>query len=942
MKNSATRRSLLSCIISLVLCMAMLVGTTFAWFTDSVSSGKNTIIAGNLDVELYHTNASVTKETVQGATDLFEDVDAGHWEPGAMAYEKFTVENEGELALKYQFILNATNPTVVDGVSFTSLLKVAIVGSDFVYTRENAAKITTWESLSTFHLYGQLEKGASEDHGVIVWWQPSAQDNLFNINNGRSDQAKVDIGISLIATQLGSEYDSFGKDYDASADGFVSTIFGFGSEEDLEPFGGASSNLSVSNGEALVNGAGATNTVIGEALDKTKVTQSYDMDITDMAAGESITVSAGTQTQSTSLKVERGSAKIYVGEGFATLLGTLEGTEITVSHASYVDANGNLILTTVITDGSDSLTYTETFASIEASATLVWKIKEVTEASKVTIDNFAVNAVDLVEDMTVSVYTEAEIAAAFAAGKSVKLPADIITSKVLVVPEGKSVTLDLNGFNLKAADPQNSYAINNHGNLTIMDSAASSGKSGSVVARGIYNGYDAEGAHHTNAKLTVMNGIFNAMGTNGGAAVYNYGELVIHDGNFTSVGGYALNNQASGKITVYNGNVRGGIYNLGDLTIEKADVYQHISGRHAIYNWMGSVTINDGTFDSESGNELILADGTDASVVINGGIFDKTAKSWLFGAATGKNITFIITGGTFNGYVNKPEMSVDTVRPFGDKFEIYGGTFNFDPTQWVVEDFTVTKVADMSYTVSYNGMLVRTAEELALALATGTNVKLMADIAVSEKIAIPEGKVNVLDLNGKTISTTGGNAIYNEGDLTIIGAGKITSVSNYAIRVQRGSLLIDSNDVEVSSDFGAISVFNGANVTINGGHYFNRGYNDKTSHAIYLGGYGTININGGTFDSGYSNGGIDTICGYGWSNTENAKAVINICGGEFYPSELDGAYFFISNYDGSWTEINISGGTFHKYDPAKIGGTKLAAGFVSVAGADSTFTVQPE
>ena len=50
------RRAFLGSIVALVLCLSMLIGITFAWFTDSVSSDNNQIVAGNLDIELYHTD----------------------------------------------------------------------------------------------------------------------------------------------------------------------------------------------------------------------------------------------------------------------------------------------------------------------------------------------------------------------------------------------------------------------------------------------------------------------------------------------------------------------------------------------------------------------------------------------------------------------------------------------------------------------------------------------------------------------------------------------------------------------------------------------------------------------------------------------------------------------------------------------------------------------
>ena len=58
--KKSTKRALLTSALSLLLCVSMLVGTTFAWFTDEVKSGTNIIAAGNLDVELTHTNKAVT------------------------------------------------------------------------------------------------------------------------------------------------------------------------------------------------------------------------------------------------------------------------------------------------------------------------------------------------------------------------------------------------------------------------------------------------------------------------------------------------------------------------------------------------------------------------------------------------------------------------------------------------------------------------------------------------------------------------------------------------------------------------------------------------------------------------------------------------------------------------------------------------------------------
>ena len=215
-----TRRSVFTSFVSLLLCISMLLGTTFAWFTDTVTSANNVIASGTLDIELYHANAGTNgaDKQVSANTKLFDDVDSKLWEPGAMTWEKFTVMNEGSLNLKYLFTLNARNATVVDGVSFASMLKVAVVDESFEYTRENVQKLRNFTSLETFTLPGNLGVDGRDTFGIVIWWQPGANDNLFNMNNDRRGQeASIEIGVSLVATQASGEMDSFDTYYDDNA-----------------------------------------------------------------------------------------------------------------------------------------------------------------------------------------------------------------------------------------------------------------------------------------------------------------------------------------------------------------------------------------------------------------------------------------------------------------------------------------------------------------------------------------------------------------------------------------------------------------------------------------------------------------------------------------------------------------------------------------------------
>ena len=104
-KAKTTRRALVSSVIALFLCFSMLLGTTFAWFTDSVTSSGNIIQSGPLDVSLEHADNPLGKDEagwVDASTGAIFNYDK--WEPGYTVVKYVKVENEGTLDLK--FVLN--------------------------------------------------------------------------------------------------------------------------------------------------------------------------------------------------------------------------------------------------------------------------------------------------------------------------------------------------------------------------------------------------------------------------------------------------------------------------------------------------------------------------------------------------------------------------------------------------------------------------------------------------------------------------------------------------------------------------------------------------------------------------------------------------------------------------------------------------------------------
>ena len=85
--RKSTKRALLGSVVAMVLCLAMLVGATFAWFTDTASTGVNKIQAGNLDVVLEMQNADGKWVSAEGKTlDFVKAAGAENeailWEPG--------------------------------------------------------------------------------------------------------------------------------------------------------------------------------------------------------------------------------------------------------------------------------------------------------------------------------------------------------------------------------------------------------------------------------------------------------------------------------------------------------------------------------------------------------------------------------------------------------------------------------------------------------------------------------------------------------------------------------------------------------------------------------------------------------------------------------------------------------------------------------------------
>ncbi len=243
MKKRSTKSAILVSALSMLLCVSMLIGTTFAWFTDSVTSGNNMISAGTLDVGLEYMNAETEKWTeVEADTNVFmSDV---FWEPGHVEVIKLRVSNIGSLALKYQLGINIISEQgsinkAGNDFKLSDYIYFGTVAGDVTYaTREDAiAAVADGAKLikEGCTLPSELTAGATPEVVTLVVYMPSTVGNEAN-HAASANVPEIKLGISLIATQAVAESDSFGDgtyDEDAKFPELNTTVVPEGSSEPI-------------------------------------------------------------------------------------------------------------------------------------------------------------------------------------------------------------------------------------------------------------------------------------------------------------------------------------------------------------------------------------------------------------------------------------------------------------------------------------------------------------------------------------------------------------------------------------------------------------------------------------------------------------------------------------------------------------------------------------
>lgn len=225
--KKSTKRALLSSVVALFLCFSMLIGTTYAWFTDSVTSANNVIKTGNLDIAVEYTLDGETWNDLDGADDLFQK---GLWEPGHTEVVALKIENKGSLALKYVANMNIFKEVVgknKDGgdIVLSEILTVGTlvqeanqigeIAVELAFKNENMYKGTTaFKASNVLEENKELLPGSA--HYVII--KVDMAETVGNeANHDGVNVPSIEFGLNVLATQLAYENDSFGNDYDKDA-----------------------------------------------------------------------------------------------------------------------------------------------------------------------------------------------------------------------------------------------------------------------------------------------------------------------------------------------------------------------------------------------------------------------------------------------------------------------------------------------------------------------------------------------------------------------------------------------------------------------------------------------------------------------------------------------------------------------------------------------------
>ena len=776
--RNSTKSKLLSSVIALVLCVSMLIGATFAWFTDTASTAVNKIQAGNLDVQLLGADGN----RLEGQTLSWQKA-AGHenesllWEPGCTYnLTPFKIKNNGNLALKYQ-------------ISITGIVGNAELLNAIDFTVTGVTGATTAAALNGFE--GRL---APNSETALITITGKMKTTAGNEYQGKSIDG---IGITVRATQLGGTYsdvsgenDSFNNEYDKEA---------------TYPPLASYINNTTEKGVTL-DGDGKTSTSVAIVIEDANAKST-------IPAGTLVYAAGGTTPVATN---DNGA----LNRDIKTTEATADSVTYDISY-KYVDSNGtstpvvkfgNVVENVIdVSTGLDVVKVTHTHGTTttvmtpadnaNAKADGTYYYDSTNGKLYVWSSEYSSFKIEYKSDFEAAVNGQGyatlkkAITVAHAASENVTvtLLKDVTLAADLQLGTGqRGVNLNLNGKTIDGGTHQVYTAgddmINIFGGGTIKNNNTSAGTSGAAlyILSGNtveLNDVSIEGNYTTIANygnLTVKKA--NITGLQFGVGCFGSGTTIFGTENGDNSGivvnskyqaiATAVRYSPATNVIVYGGSYittganwdEGPIYwaGHGTLNVYGGTFKNATSGTGAagVLQKNGTVQIHGGSFEAKDGIKIVAQrDSTEIVTSIDGGAFTGTRSgiyvdadnTTYMGQLTQYSVS-IAKGNTdpvFNGGTEDAIYAKTSGLGSRTLMTITGGTFSSDPASYLAEGKMAVLGSDGMYTVE-NDPRVKTEEQLKAAIEAGGEVTLGADIPLTSTLSIT--KDVTLNLGTFTIS----------------------------------------------------------------------------------------------------------------------------------------------------------------------------------------------
>ena len=483
-----------------------------------------------------------------------------------------------------------------------------------------------------------------------------------------------------------------------------------------------------------------------------------------------------------------------------------------------------------------------------------------------------------------------------------------------------------NGQSASASGGNSYYNIVNWGTMTINDGVEvkQSGHFSSMIENGFYNG----NGKNTNPKLTINGGTFSGglntvknddrgvLEINGGtftnvsqAAVLNWNNATIDGGTFQANAGaqaVILNGQIDDAMDVGKLTINGGSF----TAVGSAAVIQQMTGSGS--KKIGTIEINDGTFETGDGEIISLVSGTEAAAKIN------------------------ITKGNFTTTKEEAKTALSQYVDPSAEFDASTGMVSAIPV-----DQAVVSVGAKNY---------KTLVAAINAAQTGDTVVLQQN--VTESVTVSAGKDITLDLAGKNIQSkdeTSKNAVTVEGKLTVKDStavtapevsgdvvtyvsGKITASNLGLCAIKGGEIVLESGSVESTGNIGVYAQGNftpggaaqNSKITVKGGYIL-----AQECAASAQGNGATLDIQGGVLQA--KDNAVISGNGSKTDKKDCGGTIMNISGGTMIGGIQTPNFIACGVYHPQKGTLNITGGKFQITNGV---GVLVRAGSANITGGE--------